>query len=425
LLGQGQGGLKRLTTVALALGSVLACAFSAGGASAQDFRFGPVGEGPGTRTFEREFIREWEANPEKGLPTLSRANIEPTKAAIKRYTDIVAAGGWRPVPNVKMQNGMNHPAVAALRARLLASGDLRDASSTSTSFDYYVDKAVQRFQESNGLSPTGVVDEHTIAALNVPAAARLKQLRANLARLNELKPPAKARKYVVVNIPAAQIEAIEHGKVAQRYAGVVGKIDRPTPILRSSISQLNFNPMWTLPPTVIDEDLIPKGRQMQKDGQSVLVKFGIDAYDSSGRKLDPTKINWSSRMAAGLSYRQKPGKGNPLGFLKINFDNAHAVYMHDTPSESIFGRNFRAASSGCIRVLKIENLAVWILEDQGWNIDNVEKLKENGKRLDVRVKKPIPLYFVYITAWATPDGTVQFRRDLYQRDGIGSIAANY
>lgn len=410
---------------AYALTGVLLLAFSTVGATAQDFRFGPVGDGPGTQNFEREFVREWEANPEKGYPTLSRANIAPTKAAIKRYTDIVTSGGWRPVPSVKrLQNGMTHPAVPALRARLLASGDLRDASSTSTYFDYYVDKAVQRFQSSNGLSPTGIVDERTLAALNVPAAARLKQLTANLSRLTQTT-PGKARKYVVVNIPAAQVEAIQNGKVAQRHAGVVGKIDRQTPILRSSISQMNFNPMWTLPPTVIGEDLIPKGRQMQKDGQSVLVKFGIDAYDASGRKLDPTKINWNSGSAANLSYRQKPGKGNPLGFLKINFDNPYSVYMHDTPSETIFGRNFRAASSGCIRVLKIEDLAAWILEDQGWSLSRVQKLKETGNRLDVRVKKSVPLYFVYITAWATPDGTVQFRRDLYQRDGIGTIASNY
>lgn len=393
-------------------------------AVAQDFKFGPVGDGPGTAGFEREFVREWEANPEKGLPTISKANVAPTKAAIARYAEIVAAGGWRPVPNVKLHNGMTHPAVPALRARLLASGDLRDASSSSTYFDYYVSQAVQRFQESNGLSPTGVTDERTVAALNVPAVVRLTQLRKNLSRLTALS-VSKARKYVVVNIPAAQIEAIEGGKVVLRHAGVVGKIDRPTPVLRSSISQLNFNPSWTLPPTVIGEDLIPKGRQMQKAGQSVLVKYGIDAYDASGRKLDPAKINWSSGMAAGLSYRQKPGKGNPLGFLKINFDNAHAVYMHDTPSENIFGRNFRAASSGCIRVLNIEALAAWILADQKWTLDHVLKLKETGKRLDVRVKKPIPLYFVYVTAWATPDGTVQFRRDLYQRDGVGSIAANY
>ena len=137
-----------------------------------------------------------------------------------------------------------------------------------------------------------------------------------------------------------------------RHSGVVGKPDRPTPLLRSTIAELNFNPMWTLPPTVIKEDLIPKGRDMQKSGQNVLVKYGIDAYQG-GKKIKPESINWSSSQPLNLSYRQAPGKDNPLGFLKINFANSSSVYMHDSPKESIFGRNFRAASSGCVRVQNI------------------------------------------------------------------------
>ena len=162
-----------------------------------------------------------------------------------------------------------------------------------------------------------------------------------------------------------------------------------------------------------------------KKHKNVLVKYGIDAYDGSGRKLDPEKIRWGSTMPYGLSYSQKPGKDNPLGFLKINFHNVHSVYMHDTPSEGLFGRNFRAASSGCIRVSNIEKLASWILEDQKMNLDDIMSLKKSGDRKDVRVKNPVRLYFVYITAWATEDGTIQFRRDLYQRDGVGDTASAY
>ena len=135
--------------------------------------------------------------------------------------------------------------------------------------------------------------------------------------------------------------------------------------------------------------------------------------------------NWSTAAAKGLSYRQQPGPENPLGFVKINFHNAHSVYMHDTPSQSLFGRNFRAASSGCVRVHGIEHLAAWVLADQGWKPEHVRLMKESGERRDVTLKKPVPLYFVYITAWATEDGIVQFRRDLYQKDGIGATAAAY
>ena len=229
----------------------------------------------------------------------------------------------------------------------------------------------------------------------------------------------------MVNIPAAQIEAVEGDRIVSRHAGVVGKPDRPTPILNSAIHELNFNAVWHLPPTVIEKDLIPKGQDMARRNESVLVKFNIDAYGGDGKKLDPNKINWSSPATKNLTYKQQPGPENPLGFVKINFNNAHSVYMHDTPSQSLFGRNFRAASSGCVRIHGIEQLASWILGDQGWRPEHVLQMKTSGERRDVTLKKPVPLYFVYLTAWATEDGIVQFRRDLYQKDGIGATAAAY
>ncbi len=370
---------------------------------------------------DRQLIKEWEANPEKGVATLNQSNVYPIKSAIIRYTGIVAKGGWRQLPDVKLEQGSSHPAVAILRERLILSGEL-DAG-LAGGFDYDVVKAVRVYQINNGLAPTGVVDRTTIAAMNVSAEARLKQLKLNLGRLQEYaKAPAK---YIVVNIPAAQIEAVEGGRVVSRHAGVVGKIDRQTPILKSAIQELNFNAVWHLPPTVIEKDLIPKGQEMERRGQSVLVKYKIDAYGGDGRKLDPTKVKWSGTGVKGLAYKQQPGPENPLGFVKMNFPNAHTVYMHDTPSQSLFGRNFRAASSGCVRINGIEGLAAWVVSEQGWRPEHVQRMKETGERRDVQLKRPITLYFAYITAWATPDGTVHFRRDIYQKDGIGPQAAAY
>ncbi len=346
------------------------------------------------------------------------------KAAIKRYAEVVKDGGWNPVPEVQLQSGVTSQAVGILRQRLLLSGDLKEGSNYPDYFDHYLERAVKRFQASNGLSPTGIVDQRTIAALNVPASARLRQLRTNLDRVTQLARTA-GKKYVLVNIPAAQIEAVENDRVVSRHSGVVGKIDRKTPLLHSTIHELNFNPVWTLPPTVISKDLIPKGREMSQRDQDVLVKYGIDAYGTDGRKLDSSKINWSSSAVHNLTYRQQPGKDNPLGFLKINFHNNYSVYMHDTPSESLFGRNFRAATSGCVRVQNVEQLGAWLLADNGWSMDQVLAMKKSGERQDVRLKKPVPLYFVYITAWATEDGVVQFRRDLYQKDGVGETASAY
>jgi murein L,D-transpeptidase YcbB/YkuD len=164
---------------------------------------------------------------------------------------------------------------------------------------------------------------------------------------------------------------------------------------------------------------------MQRRGQDVLAKYGIDVYGADGKKLDSAKVNWSAARAAGYSFKQQPGPENPLGFVKINFHNTHSVYMHSTPSDSLFTRNFRAASSGCVRIAGIEELAGWLLADQGWSTEKVLAMKASGERQDVTLKKPVPLFFAYITAWATEDGVIQFRRDLYDKDGVGPMASAY
>ena len=389
------------------------------------FRDTTASVGSGGQTYDREFIREWESRPPRGYATIAAANIDATKAAIARYADIVSNGGWPVVPDTQMQTRSNGPAVEALRTRLTLSGDLKEQSNFRGHFDGFVEKAVKRFQASNGLSPTGIVDKRTVVALNIPAASRLKQLQANLPRLQELVRGAP-KKYVFVNIPAQQIEAVDNGAVISRHAGVVGKIDRPTPVLKSTIHELNFNPVWHVPPTTIEKDLFPRGREMQKQGQSVLVQFGIDAYDGAGRKLDPMKVDWNSPATRGLVFRQQPGKDNQLGFVKINFHNQYSVYLHDTPSDSLFSRNFRAASSGCIRVGGIEHLAAWLLAENGdWTLERVNDMKKTGARTDARLRRPVPLYLAYISAWATEDGVIQFRRDLYQKDGLGAVASAY
>jgi murein L,D-transpeptidase YcbB/YkuD len=408
----------------LALATAALCGPAAWASDSNDWMRFSSRDTYANRAYEREFIKEWEANPPRGYATVSAANIEPLNKAIKLYAAIVERGGWQPIPEGQLEVGSSGPAVALLRERLRLSGDLRGDSGFAEQFDYDLEQAVKRFQAASGLPPTGVVDKRTLAALNVPASARLHQLKLNLGRIQQLV-RGMPKKYVLVNIPAAQIEAVEAGRVVSRHAAVVGKSDRPTPILQSAIHEMNFNPVWTLPPTVIDKDLIPRGREMQKRDQNVLVKFGIDAYGSDGRKLDPHKINWSSSEVRNLVYRQQPGKENPLGFLKINFHNNYSVYLHDTPSESLFGRNFRAASSGCVRVQNIEQLAAWLLADGNWTPERIAAMKESGERKDVAVRKPVPLYMAYITAWATEDGVIQFRRDIYQKDGVGAEAAAY
>jgi murein L,D-transpeptidase YcbB/YkuD len=431
---QKQGQSWR-TLIASFLLFALSGALSIQGASAQVMnsiddwmRFDKGAHGTWDQPFDRSFARQWETQPEKGFPTISKDNLAPTKAAIKHYADIVAKGGWDRIPNTELRVGMSGPAVVQLRKHLMLTGDLEPSGGFADTFDYYVEKAVKKAQARHGLPPTGFVDKYTIEALNVPASARLRQLRANLKRLQHYANETGSGKYVVVNIPAAQIEAIENNKVVSRHAGVVGKIDRPSPILQSKIHEINFNKEWIVPPTVLKEDLIPKGQAMQAKGQDVLAKYGIDAYTNyaayqHGDKLNPKKINWSSGEPLSLFYVQNAGEENPLGYVKINFYNPYSVYMHDTPGQSVFARNFRAESSGCVRVQNIHQLVAWLLEDNGWTVQQVLKMKQTRETLNVSLKKPVPLFWTYITAWATPDGTVNFRRDLYRKDGVEAIAS--
>lgn len=377
------------------------------------------------RPFDRSAAREWEKNPPKGHATLSKRNIEATKEAIKRYSAIVKKGGWARIPDSGLDGGDKDKVITTLREHLVLTGDLREDSGFAKTFDYYVERAVQRFQKRNGLSPTGKLDKRTVAALNVSAKVRLHQLQTNLGRLRALSSGTEKR-YVLVNIPAAQIEAVDNDEVISRHAAVVGKRDRQSPLLVSRVHEINFNPYWHVPQSIVRKDLVPTARKYAKRGKDILKVFRINAYNGDGRKLNSKKINWFSPAVYNYSYRQDPWKDNSMGFVKINFHNAHSVYLHDTPSKRLFGRNFRAHSSGCVRVQNVKQLVSWLLKDnEGWERSRVDRMKESGEQLDVRLTKSVQIRFAYLTAWATEDGVVQFRRDLYRRDGVGATASAY
>ncbi len=377
-----------------------------------------------SQPYDRGFARKYESQPARGYPTVQQENVAPMKVAIKRYAGIVSKGGWGTLPkDIKLKVGNSGKHVETLRSRLQITGDLKVSAGFIKTFDYYVEQAVKRFQKRHGLTPTGYVDKTTIMALNVPASSRLRQLRINLTRVQSLV-PKNSKKYIFVNIPAAQIEAVENGQVVSRHSGVVGKLDRQTPILNSRVSRVSFNPYWTVPPTVLRKDLIPKARRYAKSGRDILKTYRMTAF-KGGKKLDPTSINWESDEVFKYVYRQDPWEDNSMGFVKIHFPNKHAVFLHDTPSKSLFGRNFRADSSGCVRVQNVSQLVAWILKGDGWDIDRVAGIKRSKETLSVRNKARVPMMLAYVTAWATPDGMVEFRRDLYGRDNVDVTASAY
>ncbi|CAB4327660.1 MULTISPECIES: murein L,D-transpeptidase [unclassified Brucella] len=354
-------------------------------------------------------------------PVLSPQTVADIQNAIVQYTDIASRGGWPLVPgNARLQIGVNDPAVQYLRKRLMISGDLPQEAGLSTAFDTYVDAALKRFQARHGLPADGVMGQFTYAAMNVDVNTRLGQLQTNLQRLAPLANDAmQEQRFVMVNIPAARIEAVEGGSVIQRHTAVVGKIDRQTPLLNSKIHEVILNPYWTAPKSIIQKDIIPL---MRKDPQ-YLTKNKIRLYDQSGQEVPPESVDWNTDDAVKLMFRQDPGKINAMSSTKINFHNPYAVYMHDTPQKSYFNKLMRFDSSGCVRVQNVRDLDVWLLKNTpGWDRQNIEATIKSGVNTPIQLADPVPLHFVYISAWSTGDGVVQFRDDIYKMDGSTELA---
>lgn len=352
-------------------------------------------------------------------PIVSTDTIAFVERAIFDYQNLVARGGWPFVPATKkLKMGVSEPEVRILRQRLMASGDLDQSAGLSNAFDSYVDGAVKKIQARHGLPPDGVMGNYSYQALNVSADVRLGQLETNLVRLRSMSGFLGDR-YVMVNIPAAQIEAVENGSVVLRHTAIVGKIDRQTPILNSKIHEIILNPYWTSPRSIIEKDIVPL---MRKD-PTYLARNNIRLFDNKGEEVAPETIDWNAEKAPNLMFRQDPGKGNAMSSTKINFHNPHAVYMHDTPQQGVFNKLMRFESSGCVRVQNVRDLNTWLLRDTpGWNRQAIEATIASRENKVIELTTPVPVYFTYFSAWASEDGVVQFRDDVYERDGVEELA---
>ena len=373
-------------------------------------------------TSQAEWPQSYEVSPKMALqreatPILSLATLDATQAAIQKYQDLVAKGGWETVPaGPELRVGSRGGAVEALRQRLVASGDLDQVAGSGPVYDSLVEAGVKRFQARNGLNRSGVVDKDTLASLNVSAATRLQQLETNIVRLRAYSGDLGER-FVIVNLPGASVETVENGVVYSHHRAGVGRIDRQSPIMQTKATEINFNPYWHVPPSLIKKDLIPK----MKANPNYLAEEKIHILDKDGQDVSPTSINWNSDEATHFSYRQEPGSElDALGFVRINIPNPYGVYMHDTPEKGVFGDDFRFVSSGCVRVQDVRDYVAWLLKDNpGWSRDQIDEVIRSGQQQNVKLTQPVNVYWIYVTAWATPDGVVQFRPDIYQRDGAG------
>lgn len=359
-------------------------------------------------------------NVTTNTPVLNPQAPATIQQAVGQYQSIVANGGWPQVPQTAkpLQLGAVDSSVQALRQRLIISGDLPRDAGISSSFDSYVDGAVKRFQARHGLPADGVMGEYSMKAINVSADIRLNQLNTNLVRVQAMSGDL-GRRYVMVNIPAAYVEAVEESYVATRHTAVVGRISRPTHLVNSKIYEVILNPYWTAPRSIVEKDIVPL---MRKD-PTYLEKNNIRLIDGKGNEVSPSTVDWNADKAPNFMFRQDPGKINAMASTKINFYNQNGEYMHDTPSQGLFNKLMRFESSGCVRVQNVRDLVVWLLKDTpSWDRQQVERVIAGRQNNPIKLTQEVPVYFVYITAWSAKDGVVQFRDDIYEKDGAQELA---
>jgi L,D-transpeptidase YcbB len=346
-------------------------------------------------------------------PVFDEGTYQRIKEALLSYSAIQVRGGWPMLPaGAKLAPGVSGPDVALLRRRLIISDDLSPEQEAGEIYDNAVIEAVKRFQLRHGLEATGTVDARTLRALNVPVAARIKQLEASVERLLGMD-FVFAERYVVVNIPAAFVEAIGNDKVERRYRVIVGKVDKPSPTLTAYITAVNLNPTWTVPLSITKNEIFAR---MRRD-PTYITRMHMRVLGARDEEIDPHAIDWSSDRSPNFTIRQDSGNFNALGNVKIDMPNPYSVYMHDTDTRRLFADDYRFDSHGCTRVDNVRDLAAWILEDvPGWNRAAIDAGIATGVLKVVNLPHKMPVAWVYLTGWVTRDGTIQFREDVYKHD---------
>ncbi|HEV7369779.1 L,D-transpeptidase family protein [Arenibaculum sp.] len=329
-----------------------------------------------------------------------------------------ARGGWSLAgPGPVLKPGMIDPSVPPLRRRLAATGDFAGADLASEFYDVELEQAVRGFQERMGLGVDGVVGPRTRSALNISIEERIDQVIANLERWRWL-PDQLGDRYVAVNVPGYSLEAIEGGEVRLAMPVIVGSKSRETPVLGGKISHLVLNPTWTIPETIARKDVLPK----VIEDPGYLIAQGIrvfDGWSADAPMLDPYAVDWKAVGTRITRYRlrQEPGPLNALGRVKFMFPNEFDVYLHDTPQRGKFSRAVRTLSSGCVRVGDPEALTAFLVEGMNdWPQERRSQVLDGGATTTVWLRRPVPVYLLYRTAWRDDDGRMVFRPDIYDRD---------
>ena len=374
-------------------------------------------------------------SPDRRPRSRSRPIRCSTRALIsesrKRYSAMppsrCAAAGRRIPADAKLAPGASGPEVALLRKRLVISDDLAPELEAGDSYDVALVDAIKHFQLRHLLEANGSIGPQTLRTLNVPVAARIKQLEASLERLLGMD-FVFAERYVVVNIPAAFVEAVAHDKVERRYRVIVGKVDKPSPTLTAYITAVNLNPTWTVPLSITKNEII---RHMRRD-PSYLSRMHMRVLGARDEEISPQSVDWSSDRSPNFTIRQE------LRRLQ------RARQRQDRHAESVFGVHARHDVEKFVRrrlsfrlawlhaVDNVRDLAAWVLQDTpGWSRAAIDAGIAAGHLKVINLPHRIPVAWVYVTGWVTRDGTVNFREDVYKhddtldRDALADVAAGW
>jgi murein L,D-transpeptidase YcbB/YkuD len=346
------------------------------------------------------------------------AQAPPQEAVYRRMREALAqlrqvrdSGGWPKVAEGQsLKPGMDSAAVGQLRNRLVAGGYLEPHKSKRTDYDASVIAAVKKYQAEQYLGADGVAGATTLAALNVPVEARIDQVRVNMERARWLLYKLRGT-FVVVDIAGYKVALYRDGQPIWRSRVQVGKPFRSTPVFQSEITYITFNPTWTVPPTILVKDMLPKIQQ----NPDYLAANRIRALDRAGNVLDPSTIDWYN--ARGITLRQDAGPENSLGQVVIRFPNDYAIYLHDTPHRELFAKSMRATSSGCIRVENPLQLVELLFNDPvRWSSEGIQKQLANGKTENIRLPVRVPVLLAYWTVDLSKEGRVAFKPDVYGYD---------
>jgi murein L,D-transpeptidase YcbB/YkuD len=337
-------------------------------------------------------------------------------AVLPTYVDYYQRDGWPTISGTdKIEPGAKSPRVRQVAERLLATGELPALGTDPELYDPALEIAVKAFQKSHGLNDDGVIGKRTIEEMNISAEQRLEMLLLNLERMRAESPDMEDR-FVFVNIPSTELRVIENGVTTYHANAIVGRVARKTPILMSEIFQVKLNPDWSVPSKIAAIDML----KHELDEPGYFANKNVRVYSSDGTEVDPRTVDWHDVKKGGyFPYRLKQDAGpeNALGPMKLDFKNDYAVFIHGTSAPKLFAKQDRFFSSGCVRVDDPLGLATFLLQDDpSWTRERVDEVVRGGKTTYAKLKRPIPLHIVYMTAWADEQGLVNFRNDVYSRD---------